>query len=35
VFDDEGKLVEQGWVRNGMLASDMQKTAPQPGDPGR
>jgi membrane-bound metal-dependent hydrolase YbcI (DUF457 family) len=35
VFDDDGRLVEQGWVRNGMLASDMQKTAPQPGDPGR
>jgi membrane-bound metal-dependent hydrolase YbcI (DUF457 family) len=33
VFDDAGRVVEEGWVRNGMMSTDMQKVAPREGDP--
>lgn len=33
VFDDAGNVVEQGWVRNGMLSRDTEKTKPESGDP--
>ncbi|HEX5423217.1 MAG TPA: metal-dependent hydrolase [Candidatus Acidoferrales bacterium] len=29
VFDGAGDVVEQGWIRNGMLASDIQRVKPQ------
>jgi membrane-bound metal-dependent hydrolase YbcI (DUF457 family) len=35
VFDDAGRVMEQGWMRNGMLARDMEKVAPREGDPSR
>ena len=28
VFDDAGKVVEEGWLRNGMLSSNMEKVTP-------
>jgi membrane-bound metal-dependent hydrolase YbcI (DUF457 family) len=32
VFDASGKVIEEGWLTNGMLLRNMQKMAPQPGD---
>ncbi|HLV96551.1 MAG TPA: metal-dependent hydrolase [Candidatus Acidoferrales bacterium] len=32
VFDDAGHVVEEGWLRNGMLFSNMQKVVPREGD---
>jgi len=32
VFDDSGKVIEQGWLTNGMFLRNMQRVAPQPGD---
>jgi membrane-bound metal-dependent hydrolase YbcI (DUF457 family) len=34
VFNDAGRVVEEGWVRSGMLSSEIEK-APQSGDPAR
>lgn len=32
LFDDAGHVVEEGWLRNGMLFRDMQKIVPREGD---
>jgi membrane-bound metal-dependent hydrolase YbcI (DUF457 family) len=35
VFDDTGHVVEEGWLRNGMLSTDMQKVSRKEGDAAR
>ena len=35
VFNAAGKVIEQGWMRNGMMYQQMEKVAPRAGDPAR
>jgi membrane-bound metal-dependent hydrolase YbcI (DUF457 family) len=35
VFDGAGRVIEEGWMRNGMLSTDMQKVTPKEGDAAR